>query len=71
MVSSSKIIKEALTLNAEQKAELIDKLMVSLHPVDKSLAEHWAIESESRIDAFDQGNLNAIPLDRVLEKYQK
>jgi len=29
----------------------------------------WAMESESRIDAFEWGKLESIPVDEVFQKY--
>ncbi len=45
------ILKEALTLNPFQKAQLIDSLISSLDNADKEIDELWAKEAEERIDA--------------------
>jgi hypothetical protein len=37
----------------------------------KEIDQLWAQEAESRIDAYEQGRINAITLDQVLEKYIK
>jgi len=29
----------------------------------------WAMEAESRIDAFERGELEAIPVDELFQKY--
>ncbi|MFX0202306.1 MAG: addiction module protein [Candidatus Hodarchaeota archaeon] len=32
--------------------------------------ELWAKEAESRIDAYERGELKAVALEKVLEKYK-
>ncbi len=67
---ANNILKEVLTLKPSQKAELIDKLLSSLDKPDKEIDELWANEAEDRIDAYDQGKIKAIPLEKVLAKYK-
>ena len=64
------ILKEALTLTPAQKAELIDKLLSSLDKPDREINELWAEEAESRIDAYEQGKIKAVTLEKILEKYK-
>ena len=70
MAATYEILKEALALRPEQKAELIDKLLSSLDMPDKEIDELWAEEAESRIDAYEQGKIRAVSLEKVLEKYK-
>ena len=70
MTASDKILKEALTLKPAQKAELIDSLLYSLDKPDKEIDELWAKEAENRIDAYERGNIKAVSLEKVLEKYK-
>jgi len=70
MTNTNIILKEALTLKPSQKAELIDKLISSLDRPDNELDELWAKEVEDRIDAYDQGKIKAISLEKVLQKYR-
>jgi putative addiction module component (TIGR02574 family) len=50
------------------KAQLIDKLISSLDKPDKEIDELWTKEAEDRIDAYDQGKLKAVSLEKVLQK---
>lgn len=68
MAIPKEILKEALTLTPAQKAELVDKLLSSLDKPDKEIDQLWAQEAESRIDAYEQGKIKAITLEKVLEK---
>lgn len=64
------IIKEALTLKPAQKAKLIDELLSSLNESSKEIDELWAKEAEGRLEAYEQGRIKAVSLERVLEKYR-
>ena len=68
MAVSDEILKEALTLNPVQKAELVDKLLSSLDKPDAEIDELWAKEAESRIDAYEKGKLKAVSLARIIHK---
>jgi putative addiction module component (TIGR02574 family) len=70
MASIDNVSKEALTLKPSEKAQLIDKLLSSLVKSDKEIDELWAKEVEERIEAYDQGKIKAISLEKVLEKYR-
>jgi putative addiction module component (TIGR02574 family) len=70
MTSTDNVFKEASTLRPFEKAQLIDKLLSSLDKPDKEIDELWAKEAEDRIDAYDQGKIKAISLEKVLQKYK-
>ena len=66
----NEILKEALMLKPAQKAELIDRLLSSLEKPDSTIDELWAKEAENRIDAYEKGDIKAVTLEKVLEKYK-
>ena len=70
MNTTDNIFKEILTLRPSEKAQLIDKLISTLDKPDKEIDELWAKEAEDRIDAYDQGKLKAVSLEKVLQKYR-
>jgi putative addiction module component (TIGR02574 family) len=70
MAAPKNILKEALTLKPSEKAELVDKLLSSLDKPDKEMDKLWAQEAEARIDAYDRGEIKAVTLKEVLEKYK-
>ena len=70
MTTTDNIFKEALTLRPSEKAQLIDKLISTLDKPDKEIDELWAKEAEDRIDAYDQGKLKAVSLEKILQKYR-
>ena len=70
MNNSDNILREALTLNPSEKAQLIDKLISSLDQSDREIDELWAKEAEDRIEAYNAGKLKAVSLEKVLQKYR-
>ena len=70
MTTTDNILKETLTLRPSEKAQLIDRLISTLDKPDKEIDELWAKEAEDRIDAYDQGKLKAVSLEKVLQKYR-
>ena len=70
MTTTDNIFKETLTLRPSEKAQLIDKLISTLDKPDKEIDELWTKEAEDRIDAYDQGKLKAVSLEKVLQKYR-
>ena len=55
--------EEALTLNPIEKIQLIDELLLSLDEPSK--------EIEDRIEGYDKGLINSIPVSEVFSKYKK
>jgi len=70
MTATENVFKEALTLKPSEKAQLIDQLISTLDKSDNEIDELWAIEAENRIDAYDQGKIKAISLEKVFQKYR-
>jgi putative addiction module component (TIGR02574 family) len=70
MTITENILEEASKLTPIEKAQLIDKLISNLDKPDKEIDELWATEAEDRLDAYDQGRIKAISLERVLQKYR-
>ena len=70
MATAHRIFREASTLSPSEKAQLIDKLISTLDKSDKEIEELWTKEAEDRIDAYDQGKIRAISLEKVLQKYR-
>ncbi|MCL4693853.1 MAG: addiction module protein [Candidatus Hydrogenedentes bacterium] len=70
MAVNARILEEALKLTAVERAELVDSLLSSLDEPDRAIDTLWAREAEARIDAYEQGQINAVTLDEVLKKYR-
>ncbi len=66
---AEKVMETALGLSPIDRAELIERLFVSFdrsteHPVDKA----WKTEVESRIDAYNAGQIKASPAAEVFNR---
>lgn len=70
MAASKELLEKILSLSPDEKAELVDQLMVSLEQPDKELDKLWIKEAESRLDAHERGEIKAISLEEVLKKYK-
>lgn len=56
------ILDLAMKLSADERAELADRLLQSLHP---QIEEAWAKEVKRRIDAVESGQTQLIPWEQV------
>ena len=60
---------EALCLPEEERAELAQKLLLSLDsPSESEVADDWLIESSRRARELDEGVVQPIPDDEVRRK---
>ena len=59
------IAAEALRLSAEQRADLADKLWISVD-APEAVAAAWDTEVEHRIAQLDKGEVETIPLEDVI-----
>ena len=66
------VLKEALGLDAVDRAKLIDALHASLESEEiRAVERAWAQEAESRLDAFDEGQLGTVAWDDLKAKLKK
>lgn len=70
MTTADRIFNEASALSPIEKARLIDKLIYDLDKLDPEINEMWVKEAENRIDAYDQGKMKSITLEKLLQKYR-
>lgn len=63
------IEREALHLSEEERAELAQKLLLSLDaPTEAEIAEDWLVEADRRARELDDGVVKAIPAEEVRRK---
>ena len=65
-----KILEEVLALSPTKKVELVDSLLASLDAPDKEIDRLWKEEVEDRIDAYERGEIKALNIEEVLQKYK-
>jgi 3-oxoacyl-[acyl-carrier-protein] synthase III len=62
--------EEVLSLDPIAKVKLIDELLQSLDLPDKELDRLWLNEAESRMRAYESGEMKATPAKEVFAKYK-
>ena len=66
MAASTKtLLRQALELPANDRAALIEGLIVSLDKPDPAVDALWLKEAESRMAAYRSGELDAVDADQV------
>jgi putative addiction module component (TIGR02574 family) len=65
------ILAEALELPPVERAELVENLLSSFEfKSRKAIDALWAQEAEDRIEAFDRGEMAAIPIEDVFAEIE-
>ena len=70
MATPKDILKEAISLDPIEKAQLVDSLISSLDKSDEALDQLWANEAESRLTAYKDEKIKSVSLSDVLSKYK-
>jgi putative addiction module component (TIGR02574 family) len=64
-----KIEDEALHLPKEERAQLVQRLVLSLEsPSDQELRSDWLLEARRRAEELDSGSVHAVPGEDVIGK---
>lgn len=62
---------EARKLTPEERIELVEDILGSLHPTDPEIDRLWAQEARERLKAYRRGDMTARPFEEILRKYQR
>ena len=66
---TEKLLTQALQLPPIERAELIERLFLSFEfPSRNSIDNLWSEEVESRIDAYEKGELKGLSAENVFKK---
>ena len=68
MIKTQELFDEAVSLPVEIKAQLIDRLLRSIHPIQKEIDELWVAEAEKRVEEIKSGKVKTIPGDEVFKR---
>ena len=60
---SVRLLEEALALPANERADLVERLLSSLDPAEPEIEKRWAQEVEDRIEALERGELKTISVE--------
>jgi hypothetical protein len=71
-VVAKKVFDEALSLPAEARMSLVEKLLVSLNlPTQPEIDRLWAEEAERRITQIDKREMKLVPGMKVFSNIRK
>jgi len=69
--TANTILDQALELSATERAVVAEKLLFSLDNPDSKIDAIWANEADSRVEAYNKGEIGVIPSEEVFAKYHK
>ena len=71
MLSKQELIEEVLSLPIEDRAYIIDSLIISMNPIDTDIEHQWIEVSKRRLNELRAGKVNGVPGDEVFNKSWK
>lgn len=67
--TNDRVIEEALSLPADARLRLVEKLLSSLNlPIDEEIDRLWAEEAEHRVSQIDEGKAKLVPGEEVFSR---
>lgn len=69
--SASIILDQALELSATERANVAEKLLFSLDSPDLKIDAIWAKEADTRVEAYNKGEIKTVSSESVFAKYSK
>jgi len=72
VVISNKVIEDVLSLPADQRIDLADRILTSLNPpTDPEIDALWAVEAERRVKEIEVGKVQLVPGEEVFAKIHR
>lgn len=68
MIKTDELISEAISLPADIRALIVNKLLESLNPTSKEIDEIWASEAEKRVEDIRTGKVKTISGEEVFKE---
>ncbi len=69
---SQHILAQAMSLSPMERAELVEGLLATFDfPSRTEIDTLWRAEVEDRLEAFERGDMQAIPADEVFRRIQR
>ena len=67
--TNDRVIEEALSLPADVRLSLVEKLLTSLNlPIDEEIDRLWAEEAERRVSQIEEGKIKLVPGEEVFTR---
>lgn len=71
MIKTDELLAEAVSLPIDIRAQLVDKLLQSLHPTQEKIDGLWATEAEKRVEEIISGKTKTVPGEEVFKKIRQ
>lgn len=68
MLQTNELLSEAIALPVDIRVKLIEKLFLSINPINKEIDKLWGEEAEKRVDEIKKGKVKPIPGEKVFKK---
>ncbi len=68
---AEQVIAEALSLSPNERTQLAEQLFASLNISYEEIEQLWAEEAESRIDAYERGEIKAVSAEDVFKNIRR
>ena len=69
---SEQVLRDALALTPTDRAEQVEQILASFEfPARKDIDAAWAREAESRIDAYERGQIETTPAEEVFNEIDR
>lgn len=70
-MNKDQIISFINDLPIEQRIEIADQILQSLHQIDPEIEKAWAKEARRRLDEFEEGKVKTIPGEQFDKEVQE
>ena len=65
------ILSDVSTLTSSEKLQIVDKILISISPLNKGVDITWGNEAEERRIAKERGDILTIDAKDLFSRYQK
>lgn len=66
-----KLTAQATELTRDEKLDLIERILATVHPTAPAIDAAWIEEAEERMAAYERGEVETYDADEVLEELRK
>ncbi|MDJ0838518.1 MAG: addiction module protein [Acidobacteriota bacterium] len=70
-MAKNEVLNAALALPPDVRVEVAEKLLDSLGPLDPEIEAAWAAEARDRFEAYERGEIKAVPGQQVFERLRQ
>lgn len=65
------LIDQASALPVEERALMVESLLLSLNPPDPEMDAAWTAEAYARLDALRSGEVEGVPAEAVFDRIRR